>query len=93
MVELPDSIKTIGTTAFNGCEKLAFFTVPKNVILIEPAAFKGCTLLENVIFEETEGWAQDNEPLLSSDLADSAIAAERLKEASLSSVSWTRTEN
>jgi hypothetical protein len=50
-------------------------------------------MLNNVIFEETEGWTRGNEPLLSFDLADPAIAAERLKEASFLRVSWTRTEN
>jgi hypothetical protein len=90
-VVLPNSIKTIGNSAFSGCEKLTSFTVSKNVISIGGLAFKDCTMLNNVIFEETEGWTRGNEPLLSFDLADPAIAAERLKEAS--SASWTRTEN
>jgi hypothetical protein len=50
-------------------------------------------MLNNVIFKETEGWMRDKEPLLSSDLADSSIAAQKLKDTFYMDAAWSRTEN
>lgn len=90
-IVLPDSVRTIGNAAFNSCKKLTSFTVSENVISIGVEAFKGCTLLENVTFEETDGWKCGDDAVLSTDLADSSIAAQKLKE-NLGEA-WSRTEN
>lgn len=41
-VILPDGIKIIGDSTFNGCAELSDFIIPETVTSIKSAAFKGC---------------------------------------------------
>lgn len=73
-VSLPDSIVSIGESAFNGCEKLQKVDFGKGVEYIDLFAFRGCVLLENV---------EINSPL--SDFNASAfIDCEKLKDITVS---------
>ncbi len=63
-IMIPNSVTEIESSAFKGCSALESITIPCSVELIE-SAFDGCTVLENVIFEDSEialrkpGWASD----------------------------------
>ena len=47
-VLLPDSLETIGTSAFESCEKLNEINIPDSVSSIEGCAFVGCGQLFNI---------------------------------------------
>ena len=47
-VTIPDSIKSIGNSAFSGRTKLTGITIPNSVTSIGTAAFSGCTSLTNL---------------------------------------------
>jgi len=49
-VSLPDTLKTIGKRAFEGCGKLNGAVIPNGVTLIDEFAFSGCTSLTSVSF-------------------------------------------
>ncbi len=51
-VKLPDTLKTLGTYAFQGCEGLKHFTVPASVTVVPEGCFNRCTSLEGVDFPE-----------------------------------------
>lgn len=51
-VKLPDTLKTLGTYAFQGCEGLKHFTVPASVTKVPEGCFNRCTSLEGVDFPE-----------------------------------------
>lgn len=48
-VELPNTLKTLGSGTFNFCTALETISVPQNVSLIESTAFQGCTSLKSCI--------------------------------------------
>lgn len=64
-VELPNSLQTIGTQAFMGCQSLMAATIPAEVSEIQASAFADCPNLQNVTIE-------DNSQL--STISDSAFA-------------------
>lgn len=47
-VSIPESVTTIGTTAFFGCKGLTSITIPKNVARVEQNAFAWCTSLASI---------------------------------------------
>ena len=47
-IVLPDTLETIGKSAFKGCKNLYHITIPDSVTEIEPYAFSGCTALESI---------------------------------------------
>ena len=55
-ITLPSTLTTIGEYAFYDCGNLTRITIPKNVDTIEKNAFTGCTILNTVIFEDTNNW-------------------------------------
>ena len=42
-------LEKIGISAFSGCEKLPFISIPDQVKAIEESAFDSCTSLKNII--------------------------------------------
>ena len=52
-IELPESISTIGITAFAGCENLNYVRIPKTISSIDIYAFKNCKNLKKIIIPET----------------------------------------
>ena len=49
-VTIPDSVKDIGNSAFQGCENLTSATVSEGVETIGDEAFRGCTALTHIDF-------------------------------------------
>ena len=47
-VTIPDSVTSIGNTAFNNCNNLATVSIPDSVTSIGDGAFSGCKLLTSV---------------------------------------------
>ena len=47
-ITIPNSVTSIGNSAFKGCDGLTSITIPNNVIAIGSSAFEGCTGLKNV---------------------------------------------
>ncbi|MCL2675414.1 MAG: leucine-rich repeat protein [Firmicutes bacterium] len=47
-IVLPDSITTIGASAFNGCIALENIILPNSVTIIGNSAFEGCVELKNI---------------------------------------------
>jgi len=53
---IPDNIKTIGYSAFNGCKALTSIFIPATVTTIESNAFADCNALEKVITPSITAW-------------------------------------
>ena len=51
-VTLPDSIQTIGDSAFYGCHLLSDITIPKDLITVESGAFSYCSNLTSITLPE-----------------------------------------
>ncbi|MBQ8289640.1 MAG: leucine-rich repeat domain-containing protein [Clostridia bacterium] len=49
---IPDSVSAIHDYAFYGCNKIVSVYIPKEVVTVGSQAFKNCTSLETVTFEE-----------------------------------------
>ena len=49
-ISVPDSVKTVGAYALDGCAKLTEVVFPADTVTIEQYAFEGCTGLETVTF-------------------------------------------
>ncbi len=52
-VTIPDSVNTISTSAFVGCDNLTRVDIPDNVIFIENSAFTGCGNLTHVTIPDS----------------------------------------
>lgn len=52
-VTISESVTTIGSCAFNSCEKLTSITIPKNITTIGSYAFANCAGLEQINFNAT----------------------------------------
>lgn len=86
-VSLPNSLKKIQGNAFYDCAALTEITIPAQVTLIGSYAFIGCSL-ENVYFENTEGWTRSG--VISLNVSDPQTNAQKL--ISSDSTSWRREE-
>lgn len=51
-IEIPDSVASIGTNAFERCTSLETIKLPKNLYTIQSCAFYGCDSLKEVIIPE-----------------------------------------
>jgi hypothetical protein len=47
-ISIPDSVTSIGNSAFRNCSSLKAIDIPESVMIIESGAFKGCSSLEIV---------------------------------------------
>ena len=47
-IKLPESIRTIGANAFNGCTALSSIVIPDGVTILNGGTFSGCSALESV---------------------------------------------
>ena len=52
-IEIPDSITSIGSSAFSGCTSLTNVVIPDSVTSIGSSAFSGCTSLTNVVIPDS----------------------------------------
>ena len=52
-VKIPDSVKSIGESAFEGCTGITSITIPDGVTSIYTGAFYGCTSLESIIIPDS----------------------------------------
>ncbi|AKB34206.1 Chitin binding protein [Methanosarcina siciliae HI350] len=52
-VTIPDSVTTIGSSAFSGCFGLTTVTIPDSVTTIGEAAFRDCTALTSVVIPDS----------------------------------------
>lgn len=59
-VNIPKKVSKIKTETFLGCHSLTFLTIHENVKVIEKNAFSQCTNLNNVEFENNNGWQLSN---------------------------------
>ena len=94
-VTLPASLQEIGMRAFYNT-KITSVTIPASVTFIGGRAFaqegESQALLTSIVFENTEGWLCDNEPIAAEDLTgDKAVETYNQSLSSLFA-SWTRPE-
>ena len=61
-ITIPDSVTTIGNSAFRGCTGLTSITIPDSVITIGNSAFEGCTNLTIYCYQDSyaEKYAKSN---------------------------------
>ena len=52
-ITIPDSVTTIGNSAFRGCTGLTSITIPDSVITIGNSAFEGCTGLTSITIPDS----------------------------------------
>ncbi len=55
-ITIPDSVTSIGSSAFSGCGGLTSITIPDSVTSIGRYAFSGCGGLTSVTFDDPTGW-------------------------------------
>ena len=55
-VTIPETVKSIGSGAFENCSSLSRIAIPKAVTSIGSDAFSGCTGLTSVYLEDVEAW-------------------------------------
>lgn len=53
VVDIPDTVRTIGMGAFSGCKELRFVKMSKSTITIGAAAFCNCSSLNEITIPET----------------------------------------
>ena len=87
-ITIPDSVTSIGDSTFIECYSLTSITIPDSVTSIGRNAFMWCGNLSSVIFENTEGWTVNGEPV---DVTVSAQNAVYLTDTYLWFY-WTRSE-
>lgn len=51
-IVLPDTVTTIGNSAFKDCTQLQKINIPPNVLYIEEYTFSGCRALEKIVIPE-----------------------------------------
>ena len=72
------TVTGIGSNAFANNTTIQSITIPESIISIASNAFGGCTLLDRIIFENTENWNYSNilsNKYIDGDAIDSAIMA------------------
>ena len=79
----------ISDGAFQSCTSLTSLTIGNSVTSIGYKAFYGCSGLASVTFENGNGWKAGDIDISSTDLADTSIASEYLKNTYWWNV-WTR---
>ena len=58
-IDLPSGIRSIGSSAFDGCGSATAITLPESVSAIRPYAFSGCGNVTTVTFEGSqEAWSK-----------------------------------
>ena len=68
----------IASNAFANNTTIQSISIPESIISIAPNAFGGCTMLDSIIFENTENWYYSNvfsDEYIDGDAIDSAIMA------------------
>jgi len=87
---IPNSVEEIGDFAF-AITGLVSIKIPFSVVKIGMCAFFETNSVENIIFENTEGWQCDGNSIPEEQLSDSSNAAQMLKSDEYSGI-WTRSE-
>lgn len=87
-INLPQSLTTIEADAFRQCTGLTSITIPSNVNKIDMSAFYNCTNLASVIFENSNGWVNNNGEAV--DFSDASTAATTLKAGGSVGIYYTR---
>ena len=57
---IPDSVTTIGASAFSGCKKITEVTLPKALTCIDEFTFNGCIALAEIDLPDTVTAIQDD---------------------------------
>ncbi len=70
-IDIPDTVRTIGAYAFDGCEELETINFGNGLKLIEDSAFGYCVSLEEVVFP-------DSVIYIAWDIFDTCLALKRL---------------
>jgi hypothetical protein len=78
-VDLGAGLKKISDNAFYGCTALEEITLPASLTTIYEKIFAKCSSLTRVIFEKTEGWTINKNPVDPAVFATPEAAAEALK--------------
>ena len=55
---IPESVQTIGGSAFSGCSSLTSVSIPKSITTIGESAFSGCENLTSVTISDLEAWCK-----------------------------------
>ena len=91
---IPESVTSIGSSAFYYCDSLKSITIPDSVISIGSGAFYGCRGLTSVTFKNTSGWQVSTSSdfssyteLASDNLSNTSTAATYLRQDSSDSPS------
>ena len=63
-IVIPESVKTIGVSAFANCRRIKEIRIPENVEKIGEAAFFECACLKEIIVSENNRWYSSNKGVL-----------------------------
>ena len=77
---IPDGVTSIGADVFSSCSSLKSITISDSVTTIGNWAFYSCFNLVSVTFANANGWSADGEVISAADLADTATAAQYLRD-------------
>ena len=72
-IVLPDTLATIGSSAFSGCTKLTSINIPDKVTTIGDNAFYNCTNLTSVIVSENANYTLGQYAFQSSGVTDTCV--------------------